>query len=475
MRRSCLAAPLVAAMATVLSLAAAAPVQAAPAAAYDPAVSAPREDPNYPEKGDPSVDALHYGLRLQWSARTRVLTGVARIYFRVPVAEDRVQLDLGDPLRVRSVRLDGVATEFSHPGKDLVVETGPLAADSRHTLVVSYRGTPRPVDVPTTRSDTRTAGWTTTKRGEVWTMQEPFGAYSWYPVNDHPSDKAFYDARIVAPRGMVGVFNGKLVARRQASDGRTVTRWHLASPAASYLTTIAIGDYVRYRDRGPHGLPITYWLPRRDQRALPELRRTPELIRWLERHLGRFPFDRIGAVVVPDSSAMETQTLVTVGRRLMSDRFLFRSVLLHEYAHQWYGDSVTPDSWPDLWLNESFAFYTELRWQVSRGWTTMADVRAFLQSKDADLRAKDGPPGAYYPDHFAEQCVYLCGALMLDRLSLRLGPALFAQVWREWPQTHRNASVDRTDYVAWLNERTGQDLGPFMTEWLTSPTTPPTS
>ncbi len=462
-------------MATVLWLGVAGPVQATPAAAYDPAVSAPREDPYYPEKGDPSVDALHYGLRLQWSARMRVLTGVARIHFRVPVAEDRVQLDLGDPLRVRSVRLDGVAKGFSHPGKDLVVETGPLAADSRHTLVVSYRGTPRPVDVPTNRSDARTAGWTTTKRGEVWTMQEPFGAYSWYPVNDHPSDKAFYDARIVAPRGMVGVFNGKQVARRQVPDGRTVTQWHLASPAASYLTTIAIGDYVRYRDRGPHGLPITYWLPRRDQRALPELRRTPELIRWLEKHLGRYPFDRIGAVVVPDSSAMETQTLVTVGRRLMSDRFLFRSVLLHEYAHQWYGDSVTPDSWPDLWLNESFAFYTELRWQVSRGWTTMADVRAFLQSKDADLRAKDGPPGAYYPDHFAEQCVYLCGALMLDRLSQRLGPVLFAQVWREWPQTHRNGSVDRTDYVAWLNQRTGQDLGPFMTEWLTSPTTPPTS
>jgi aminopeptidase N len=474
MRRFCLAAPVAVLSATLLAMGVPAPAHAAPAAAYDPAVSSPREDPYYPEKGDPSVDALHYGLRLQWSARQRVLTGVARIYFRVPVAEDRVQIDLGDPLAVREVRLDGVAKEFSHPGKDLVVETGQLAADSRHTLVVSYRGTPSPVALPTTRSDVQLSGWTTTKRGEVWTMQEPFGAFTWYPVNDHPSDKAFYDVRITAPRGMVGVFNGRMVARRQVSGGRTVTRWHLDSPAAAYLTTIAIGDYVRYGDRGPHGLPITYWLPRRDQRALPELRRTPQLIRWLESHLGRYPFDRIGAVMVPSASAMETQTMVTIGRRLVSDRFLLRSVLLHEYSHQWYGDSVTPDSWPDLWLNESFAFYTELRWQVSRGWTTMADVRTFLESKDADLRAEDGPPGAYYPDHFAEQCVYSCGALMLDRLSQRLGPTLFAQVWREWPQTHRDTNVDRDDYITWLNQRTGQDLGPFIIEWLSSPTTPTT-
>ena len=473
MRRSILVGPVAVVTTVVLALGVTSgPAEAA--AAYDAAVSTPREDPYYPEKGDPGVDALHYGLRLQWSARSRVLQGVARISFRAPVAEDRVRLDLGDPLTVRSVRLDGVAKEFSHPGKDLVVETGPLAADSRHTLVVRYGGTPRPVALPTTRSDADRSGWTTTQRGEVWTMQEPFGAFTWYPVNDHPSDKAFYDVRIVAPRGMVGVFNGRLVDRR-VTKGRTVTRWHLASPAASYLTTIAIGDYVRYRDRGPHGLPITYWLPRRDQRALPELRRTPELIRWLERHLGPYPFDRIGVVMVPGPSAIETQTMVTMGRGLMSNRFAFRSVLVHEYSHQWYGDTVTPDSWPDLWLNESFAFYTELRWQVSRGWATMADVREFLTSRDGRLRAKDGPPGSYDPQRFAEDCVYLCGALMLDRLSTRLGPTLFAQVWREWPQTHRNASVDRNDYIAWLSAQTGQDLGPFITEWLTSPTTPPSS
>jgi aminopeptidase N len=465
-------AALVAGVLLVGAALAGAPAAAARAAGPDDlALSSPRVDPYYPAKGDPSVDALHYGLRLHWSAGSHVLRGVARIRFRAPVAESQVRLDLARPLHVRAVRVDGHTVSYAHPGDDLVVDTGALTADSRHTLVVSYRGRPRPVAAPSTRTDVQTVGWTTTKRGEVWTMQEPFGAFTWYPVDDQPADKALYDARISAPRGMVGVFNGRLAGRR-TSHGRTVTRWHLASPASAYLVTVAIGDYVRYRDRGPHGLPLTYWLPRGDQRALPELRRTPSMVRWLEARLGPYPFDRLGAVVVPSPSAMETQTLVTMGSRLISDRALFRSDLLHEYAHQWYGDTVTPTTWPDLWLNESFAMYTQLRWEVSRGWATQTDVHDYLVARDPGLRTHDGPPGAYHRLQFGGSCVYLCGALMLDTLRGRLGAATFDQLWRDWPQEHRFASVGRDDYVAWLNARTGQDWGPFVTSWLTSPTTP---
>lgn len=445
---------------------------AAPAPSYAHARSTPIEDPYYPAKGDPSVDALHYDLALGWAPRTRTLTGTARITFRATSSSSRLQLDLGDPLRVQRVRLDGRAVRHSHPGKNLVVSTDrALVRGSRHVLTVVYHGKPRPVAAPTTRADIPAVGWTVTKRGEVWAMQEPFGAYTWYPVNDQPSDKAFYDVRISAPRGMVGIFNGKLRSRR-TTHGRTVTRWHLASPAASYLTTVAIGDYVRYTDKGPHKLPISYWVPRRDQRALPELRRTPAMIRWLEKRLGRYPFDRAGAIVVPSDSAMETQTLVTMGNRLLDDRQVFRADLLHEYAHQWYGDTVTPDNWKDLWLNEAFAMYTQIRWEVSRGWRTMDQWRAILRDSDQSLRNSDGPPGEYDRRRFGELCVYFCGALMLDELRTRLGATLFDAVWRGWPQGHRDASVGRADYIGWLNARTGQDLGPFITSWLTSPTTP---
>jgi aminopeptidase N len=484
-RRSLLAAALAAATLVSTASAGAATLHATPtptrahdAASYEAARSHPREDPYYPAKGDPSVDALHYGLDLRWAPKSRMLTGTATITLRVPAEQSRVQLDLGDPLVVLAVHLDGRAVAFSHPGKDLVVDTGAvLATDSRHVLTVRYAGTPRPVQAPTDRADIPHLGWTTTKHGEVWTMQEPFGAYSWYPVNDQPSDKAFYDVRISAPKSWVGIFNGRLVSRRTTAS-RTVTRWHLASPAASYLTTIAIGDYVREKDTGPHGLPITYWVPRRDRSAgdpiLSELRRTPKLIHWLEGRLGRYPFDRAGVVVVPSDSAMETQTLVTMGGRLLGDagHRAFRADLLHEFAHQWYGDTVTPDTWPDLWLNEAFAMYTQIRWQVAQGWQTMAQWRRLLRASDGDLRTSDGPPGNYHRAQFGDLCVYYCGALMLDRLRTQLGDGTFSAIWRGWPQQHLSASVDRSTYTAWASARAGRDLGPFLTAWLTSPTTP---
>jgi len=435
------------------------------------ALSTPQEDPYYPAKGDPRIDALYYGLQLRWAPNTETLAGTATIRFRATRDVTRVQLDLGDPLRVDAVRLDGVPVASSHPGKDLVIETGELARDSRHRLRIWYSGTPKPVRAPVSRTDFSRVGWTTTRSGDVWTMQQPFGAFTWYPVNDHPSDKAYYDVRIDTPRQLVGVFNGRLTDRR-VLDGRTVTRWHLASPAASYLTTIAIGDYTRFRDTGPHGLPVTYWVRRGDRDFLPELRRTPELIRWLERRLGRYPFDRIGAVVVPSWSAMETQTMVTMGARVREQGRPWVEVLVHEYAHQWYGDTVTPDNWKDLWLNEGFAMYLQMRWNVDQGYSTMRQWRRLMWSKDQDFRDAYGPPGEYDRTQFASSNVYYCSALMLDRLHAKLGDRVFDRVLREWPQRHRDSNADRGEWIDWLNKVTDRNLRPFVLDWLTSERTP---
>ena len=214
-------------------------------AALDVAESTPVEDRVYPRAGDPGVDALHYDLDLTWHPGTRTLSGVETLVFRATGDAERFQLDLGAPLEVSAVRLDGEEVAYDHAGKNLVVRA-PVTEDRRYTLVVEYAGTPKPVAAPTTRTDFSTLGWTITRDDETWTMQEPFGAYSWYAVNDQPSDKALYDFTITAPAPMLGVANGTLESRR-TEDGTTVTRWHLDEPAASYLVTVAIGDFEETR------------------------------------------------------------------------------------------------------------------------------------------------------------------------------------------------------------------------------------
>ncbi len=141
---------------------------------------------------------------------------------------------------------------------------GPGAGHRRPALRAGRRPTPalpEPVPAPTTRRDFSTTGLTTTDSGELWTMQEPFGAYTWYPVNDQPADKALYDITVHAPAPWTGIANGRLVDLT-TTDDVTTTSWQLTEPASSYLLTLAVGDYVHSSNTTSSGLRVDYWTPR---------------------------------------------------------------------------------------------------------------------------------------------------------------------------------------------------------------------
>ena len=427
--------------------------------------SDPVADPLYRRFGNPAVDVLHYGLRLRWQPARRVLTGTATIDLRMAEAADEVRLDFGDPLRVDKVSVDGRSAQASHPGHDLVVRTGRLQRGDRLRLVVTYHGRPEPIRAPTTRPDLVTVGFTVERDGSAWTLQEPYGALTWYPVNDHPSDKALYDITVTVPNGWAGIANGLLVSRSQRA-GTTTYRWRARDPIASYLTTIGIGRYRYESDTGPHGLPVNYWVLPGDEYFLTAARQTPELISWLEERLGPYPFETVGVMGVDSRSGMETQTLVTISPRVPA------AVLLHEYAHQWYGDSVTPRTWDDLWLNEGFAFYLDWVYADDQGGISLRASAREARHQDQRLRNMYGPPGDYDPRQFASYNVYSSGALMLYELRQRLGADVFDRLLRQWPQEHRYENVDRETYVAWVEQKTGEDVSAFVDRWLTSPTTP---
>ena len=434
------------------------------------AVNALVEDPYYPDVGEPEVDALHYDLELSWNPDSAVLDGVARIDFRAADDLTELQLDFGSPLAPSTVELDGTAVDVAHDDDLLLIDGfDPLPANSQHTLRIAYRGSPEAVDAPTTRQDFDGVGWHTMRDGNTWTMQEPYGAFTWYPVNDHPSDKAYYDMSIETPADVRGVAGGELVSD-EVADGRRMTRFHLGDPAAAYLITLAIGDYRLERDTGPDGLPVSYWVRPEDSRFLPDLRRTPELLEWLTDLLGPFPFDHVGALITPSGTAMETQETISMGTRVPLR--IYPEVLLHEYAHQWYGDTVTPDTWPDLWLNEAFATYLEMAWMADEGGRSLEEWQSSLEDGDQAMRDEDGPPGAYDEGEFAENSVYFSGMLMLLRIRDEVGEEAFDEVLRGWPEQQHGSTADRDEWVAFAEQTTGADLADFVDEWLTSETTP---
>lgn len=447
----------------------ASPEEAAPD--YDVALSEPVEDSVYPDVGDPSVDALHYDLDLTWDPDARVLTGEQELTFRATTTGETFQLDLGEPLEVTEVTLDDEPVDFEHVGKDLVV-TAPVTADQRYVLGVDYAGTPEAVPAPTMRGDFSDTGFTITDTGETWTMQEPFGAYTWYAVNDQPADKALYDFELSVPSPWVGVANGELTERVDEDD-LTTTTWHLAEPAASYLTTVAFGDFEMTEDVSPSGVPITYWVqPDAPDHVLPGLRTTPAAIAWLEEKLGPYPFDTFGTVVVDSDSGMETQTMVTLGD---TDYTTSPAVVLHELAHHWYGDTVTPDDWRDVWMNEGMAMYLQGMWQADQDRRPVDEVMDEWARFEDEERAIAGPPAAYDPQSFGSGNIYYGPALMWHELRQMIGDDEFFRIMRAWPEERTNGSAGRDDYLPWLEEQTGEELSAFFDAWLLGKRTPPRS
>jgi aminopeptidase N len=460
-------------LAAALAFALAVPLGFAVAASltYDEGLSAPVEDSYYPAPGDPGVDVLHYDLRLHWAPGARELRGTALLQVRVTEDGAALPLSLAGGLAISAVKVDGIATGFTR-NKFHVFIDGPYTAEERHAITIAYKGEPKPVSAPSMRGDVVTLGWHTTAKGAVWAMQEPYGAFTWYPTNDTPSDKATYRFTVDVPNNWVGVANGRFL-KRTTTAGRTITTFAETHPMAPYLSTIAIGPMRRIFQQAHDGTPMNYWIPKAHPEYAAALRKSPDAFEWLEKKLGNYPFDRFGVVVVPNDSAMETQELITLGGGVFDygDRYV-REVVTHEMAHAWFGDSTTPSDWSDLWMNEGFASYYDARYSVAKGWSHWADHTDYWTNADQSLRDTYGPPGAYDKDAFASSNVYFSTARMLNRMATKLGQVRFYNTIRAWVQQHRHANVGRDDFETWLEARTGMEWTSFLNTWLTSPTAP---
>lgn len=433
---------------------------------FSEAVSEPVEDANYPDVGEPIVDALHYDLDLTWDRDAGVLRGAETITFRATEDADEVQFDLGEALQVSELSVDGAKADFRKDGKDLVIEQ-PVRADAVHEVELRYEGAAEPVPAPTTRSDMQGIGLTVADDGSVWTMQEPYGAFTWYAVNDQPADKALYDFTLSVAAPWTGVANGELVDTRER-DGMRVTRFHLAEPASSYLTTVAFGDYVHTEDEPVDGTPISYWTPRDQPEALTAMRKTPEALRWLIDLLGPYPFDTLGAVVVDSESAMETQTLMTMGDTSYT---LSTPTLVHEIAHQWYGNTVSPKDWRDVWLNEGMTMYIQAMWEAREEGTDVSAVIDSWAGFEAQARTESGPPADYDPEQFGTINIYYGPAVMFQSLREEIGDEKFFALMREWPEANENGNADYEDFVGFLVDRSGVDRE-FFDSWLRGDTSP---
>ncbi|WP_329139600.1 M1 family metallopeptidase [Streptomyces sp. NBC_01476] len=439
------------------------PLRGAPAGA--PGVG----DPLFPQAGNGGYDVTHYGLGLSYDPASGRLTGTATVTATATTDLGRFDLDLAG-LTVGRVTVDGRPATTARSGTELVVRPAArLTRGARFVTTVAYAGVPELLTDP----DGSHEGWFRTDDGAV-ALGEPVGAMTWFPANNHPSDKAAYDITVSVPDGLNAVSNGEL-AGRTGSAGRTVFHWRTTEPMATYLATVAIGHFRITRSRTPAGLPLYVAVDPHsdDPRSAAALRHIPEILDWESGLFGRYPFASGGAIVAHLPSGQGGYALETQTRPVFpgdsGPPAVDTTTLVHELSHQWFGDSATPRSWPDIWLNEGFATYTEWLWQEHEGGSSVARSAA---DAFADPATWAFPPADPTPATLFDPPVYQRGALVLYELRRTLGATAFATLLRTWPAAHRYGNVSTADFTAFCGRLTTKDLTPLFATWLYGRTKP---
>lgn len=459
----------------------------------DPGPGAPGiGDPYFPDDGNGGYDVEHYDLRVRYDPDTDVLRGRATIRAEATEDLESFNLDL-QGLEVGSVVVNGRRAGWEREGSELTVHPRRwLREDRSFTVVIRYGGVPELTD-----PNLGISGFMHTDDGALVAGQ-PHVAAAWFPVNDHPIDKASYTFRVTVPEGLEAVANGVLKDKRTRHGWSTWT-WRAREPMAPYLTVLAIGEFdlrsyradgLRYWDAvdpdlyakaGPQtGEAATVSRPA-EMSPSPvgpvidlAFGRQPEITDWLGELFGPYPFRTSGGIVDDHDLgfALETQTRSVYDPAFFSNEVDGYSVVVHELAHQWVGNLVTLERWQHIWLHEGFATYTEWLWAEEEGQATaeeIFDLVALIPADDPFWRVTIGDPG---PDDLFHLAVYERGAATLHALRTEVGDEAFFAILRTWVDAHRGGHVATEDFVAHAEQVSGEDLEELFDAWLFSPTKP---
>ncbi len=417
-------------------------------------------DPYLPQHGNGGYVVRHYDLDLDYRITTNRLSARATVTAVATQRLARFSMDLAD-LRVRGVVVNGVAARYSHQsGKLRIRPAAELPAGAGFTVEVRYSGSPRPV-----ASRWGDIGWDELTDG-VLVASQPIGAPSWFPCDDHPSAKATYRVTLTTASVYTVLVTGNLVSK-YVSAGTTTWVYSRPQPTASYLMSVQIGRYDRVvlaAGAVPQVAEVPLWL---HGAAEFDFARQGEIMVALQRLFGPYPFENYVLVVTADEldDPVEAQGMSIFGANHVDGRRTHERLVVHELAHQWFGNSLTVADWRHIWLNEGFATYAEWLWsEISGGEPAQAHAlrwHARIAAKGGDLRVAD--PGVA---RMFDERVYKRGALTLHALRQAVGDDTFFPLLRAWTAGHRHGTVTTEQFTALAEQLAGRSLDTVFTPWL---------
>ncbi|WP_328868242.1 M1 family metallopeptidase [Streptomyces sp. NBC_00304] len=424
-------------------------------------------DPYFPDDGNPGYDVSHYDVRVAYDpARPGHLDGDTTVTATATDRLDRFHLDL-EGFQVGSVTVDGVPVRSvtrSGAHELVITPAGLIAKGAKFAVRVRYSG--KPVG----------ESWHRLTNGGVSVTGEPHSATAWYPANDHPSDKATFRLSATVPDTWTVIGNGRPGPTTSPAKGRKTFRWYEDKPLATYLSTLAIDKFTVHTSKLADGTPvINAYSPGAvidpESEAL-----LPEIIGFLASKFGPYPFSSAGGIVIngeADAGGNGPLALETQSRPTYSG-MMFDASMVHEYAHQWFGDSVSFSDWRDGCIAECVAQYANQLWEEKGG----ADLDTGFYAGMVEQSEQD--PGfwnvkLYDPGQGKEldPALYDKGSMMMHALRRTIGDAAFFGTLRQWQKEHRYGNATWPQFEALAKKIPGRpDLTGFFDAWAHGTTVP---
>ncbi|WP_202965845.1 M1 family metallopeptidase [Agreia bicolorata] len=469
-------------------------------------------DSYFPLDGNGGYDVQHYDLDLAYAPDTDVISGTTTVTAVATQNLSAFNLDFDtrdvngdDAITISSITVDGEAATWSLASTQISKSTGQPQAEGSGddnatpprteltvvppagiplgatiTTAVTYSGVPIVVD-----DAFGPAGMFPTPTGAV-VVGQPRVAATWFPSNDHPSDKATFSTRMTVPTGLKVIGNGRL-AGQSTTGGFDTFDWEMEKPMATYLATATVGDFdvepttvdgITYVDA------IDQTLFDRDVDGAPGVKvgdiasqifaTEPEVIDFLSTYFGPYPFSEAGGIAIgyiDEGSGTDLPYALENQTRPIYPAWAFpadvdASVVVHELAHQWYGDNLSMNRWSDIWLNEGFATYAEWLWEEHQGGKTTQQSFDSKYSRSSNspfwqtIVADPGAAGIF------DDAVYSRGAMTLQALRVEVGDDAFFAILKGWATENAGTSVSTAQFVDYAESVSGKDLTDFFNTWI---------
>ncbi|MDQ2630565.1 MAG: M1 family metallopeptidase [Actinomycetota bacterium] len=416
-------------------------------------------EPFFPGAGNAGYDALDYHVDIVYMPKSGRIEARTMVAARAAENLRRFSLDFRGP-RIGKLVVDNRAARFRRrDGKLLIFPEREIEEGRLFNVVVRYSGVPPTVVDP----DGTPEGWFRTDDGVI-AVGEPQGTAAWIPCNNVPGDKAKFDFEITLPARLKAVANGQL-SRVPRWRGRARYHWEERAPMSPYLAVLNIGRGKLVKTRAWGRPAWTLVDPRLAGPSRRVLAALPEVIRFQSRLFGPYPFGSAGSLVdyAPDLGyALETQS------RPIYAYVPDLTTLVHETAHQWFGNSVGLQRWPEIWLNEGFATWSQWYYTERHGGRSAREIFDRLYEVPASNEEFWNPPPGHPGDarHLFDHTVYVRGAMAVQALREEVGTKPLLRVLRRWTRDHRYGSATIREFIALAESVSGRELDSLFDRWL---------